>query len=134
MNSSNIDRRNSIHRSRVLRSLVYGAMFFACFALAPKAQPDTDNSFATAYAVFAPRPEYPYEAYSRRVTGSGVALLTVEPANGNVINITMEQSIGNATLDGSTARAFRRWRFKPGTPRKVRIPIRFLLTGASASF
>jgi TonB family protein len=58
-------------------------------------------------------------------------VLTVEPANGNVVNATMEQSIGNPILDGSTLSAFRRWRFRAGTPKKVRIPITFLLTGAS---
>ena len=41
----------------------------------------------------------------------------------------MEQSIGNPILDNSTVSAFRRWRFKPGTPVRVRIPITFVLTG-----
>ena len=41
----------------------------------------------------------------------------------------MEQSIGNPILDNSTVSAFRRWRFKPGTPPRVRIPITFVLTG-----
>jgi TonB family protein len=84
-----------------------------------------------AFALSAPRPEYPYEARSRHITGSGVAVISVEPTTGVVTNATMEQSIGNSILDDSTLSAFRRWRFKPGTPPKVRIPITFLLSGAS---
>jgi TonB family protein len=84
-----------------------------------------------AFALTAPRPEYPYEARSRHITGSGVAVISVEPTTGVVTNATMEQSIGNAILDNSTLSAFRRWRFKTGTPPKVRIPITFLSTGAS---
>ncbi len=83
------------------------------------------------YAVSAPRPEYPYEARSRHVTGSGVALVTVDPASGCVIDASMEQSIGSPILDDATVSAFRRWRFKPGTVRRVRIPITFALGGAS---
>lgn len=82
-------------------------------------------------ALSAPRPEYPYEARSRHATGSGVALVTVDPASGNVTEATMEQSIGNAILDNAAVSAFKRWRFKPGTVAKVRIPITFDLTGAS---
>jgi TonB family protein len=85
---------------------------------------------AKAFALSAPRPEYPYEARSRHITGSGVAVITVDPNSGLVIDATMAQSIGNPILDNSAVSAFRRWRFKPGTPARVRIPITFLLTGA----
>jgi TonB family protein len=84
-----------------------------------------------AFALSAPRPEYPYEARSRHITGSGVAVISIEPTTGIVTNATMEQSIGNSILDNSTLSAFRRWRFKPGIPPKVRIPITFDLTGPS---
>ncbi len=50
--------------------------------------------------------------------------------SGLAVDAMMEQSIGNPILDNSTVSAFRRWRFKPGTPRRVRIPITFVLTGA----
>jgi len=85
---------------------------------------------AKAFALSAPRPEYPYEARSRRITGSGVAVISVDPNSGLAVDAMMEQSIGNPILDNSTVSAFRRWRFKPGTPARVRIPITFILTGA----
>ena len=82
-------------------------------------------------AVRAPRPVYPYEARFRHITGSGVVLLTVDPATGLVRDATMVQSTGNPILDNSAVSAFRRWVFKSGTAPNVKIPITFTMTGAS---
>jgi protein TonB len=88
-------------------------------------------SQAKAVAINMPRPEYPYEARSRHVMGSGVCVVSVD-AGGTVTDATMAQSCGNPILDNSAVSAFRRWRFRPGaTPPKVRIPITFTMTGAS---
>ena len=57
-------------------------------------------------------------------------MIAVDPNSGLAVAGMMEQSIGNPILDNSTVSAFRRWRFKPGTPQRVRIPITFVLTGA----
>ena len=89
-------------------------------------------SGAKAVAIFAPKPEYPYEARSRHVTGSGVALLSVDTASGNVTDASMAQSIGSPILDNSTVSTFRRWRFAPGKcAPKVKVPITYTMTGAS---
>ena len=88
-------------------------------------------SSAKALATYAPRPQYPYEARSRHVTGSGVCVVTVDTASGSVNEASMAQSIGNPILDNAATSAFRQWRFKPGTVSKVRIPITFTMTGAS---
>jgi TonB family protein len=85
---------------------------------------------AKAFVLSAPRPDYPYAARSRHIIGSGVAVISVDPNSGLAVDATMEQSIGNPILDNSTVSAFRRWRFKPGTPARVRIPITFTLTGS----
>ena len=84
-----------------------------------------------ALAISAPRPAYPYEARRRQITGYGVAILDIDPVNGDVIGAAMSQSTGSPILDDSTLSALRRWRFKPGTPVRVRVPITFTLTGAS---
>ena len=87
---------------------------------------------AKAVAIYAPKPEYPYEAKSRHVTGSGVAVLSVDTASGNVTDATMAQSIGSPILDNATTSTFRRWRFQPGkVAPKVKVPITYTLTGAS---
>jgi TonB family protein len=89
-------------------------------------------SGAKAIAIFAPKPDYPYEARSRHVTGSGVAVLSVDTASGNVTEASMAQSIGNPILDNSTVSTFRRWRFQPGKcAPKVKVPITYTMTGAS---
>jgi TonB family protein len=87
---------------------------------------------AKAVAIFAPKPDYPYEARSRHVTGSGVAILTVDVASGNVTDASMAQSIGSPILDNSTTSTFRRWRFRPGAAApRVKVPITYTMSGAS---
>jgi TonB family protein len=82
-------------------------------------------------AIYAPRPVYPYEARRQRMVGSGIALLTVNPAVGNVTGVRMKQSCGNIVLDNATLDALRRWRFKPGSVLSVEVPITYTLTGVS---
>jgi len=88
-------------------------------------------SSAKALATYAPRPQYPYEARSRHVTGSGVCVVEVDAGSGSVSSASMTQSIGNPILDNAAVSAFRQWRFKPGSVSKVKIPITFTMTGAS---
>src|SRR6267142_4347566 len=87
-------------------------------------------SRAKALATYAPRPQYPYEARSRHITGSGVCVVEVDAGSGSVSSASMAQSIGNPILDNAALSAFRQWRFKPGSVSKVRIPITFTMTGA----
>jgi len=87
-------------------------------------------SGAKANAIFAPKPDYPYEARSRRLTGSGVCVVSVDPS-GNVTSADMAVSIGSPILDNSATSAFRRWKFKPGSVSRAKIPITFTMTGAS---
>ena len=86
---------------------------------------------AKVLAIHAPRPEYPYEARRQRAIGSGIALLTIDTATGEVIDVQMVRSIGNVILDNATISGFRRWRFKPGTVSTVLTPITYTMTGAS---
>ena len=88
------------------------------------------RSEVEALAIFAPKPDYPIEARRRHITGSGVCVVTIDP-NGNVIDATMAPSIGNPILDSAAVSAFRRWRFRPGTNSKIKIPIDFTTAGAS---
>jgi TonB family protein len=82
-------------------------------------------SSAKALAIYAPRPDYPSEARSQRITGSGVCVVSVDPRNGSVTEASMAQSTGDPRLDNAAISAFRQWRFKPGTVSKVKIPIEF---------
>jgi protein TonB len=81
--------------------------------------------------MYAPRPVYPYDARRQRVTGSGIALMTVDSVDGSVVDVRMVQSCGSVILDNATLDAFRRWHFKPGSVERVQVPITYTLTGAS---
>jgi TonB family protein len=101
--------------------------------------PPTDHGFSAdqtqqvgsvkALAIYAPRPKYPYEARSRRQTGTGVVVLVVDPSTGVVKNAEMARSTGHKILDNATLSAFRQWRFRPGLVAMVNIPITFTMGG-----
>jgi protein TonB len=95
------------------------------------AAPRGPSGSPKAFALSAPRPEYPYEARRQRLTGSGVATLTIDTATGAVTSVTMARSTGSAVLDNATISGLRRWRFKPGTVSQVQTPITYTLTGAT---
>jgi periplasmic protein TonB len=82
-------------------------------------------SSAKALAIYAPRPDYPSEARSQRIIGSGVCVVSVDPKSGSVTEASMAQSTGDPRLDNAAISAFRQWRFKPGVVSKVKIPIEF---------
>jgi TonB family protein len=88
-------------------------------------------SSARVLALSAPRLEYPYEARRQKITGEGIAVLSIDPNSGNVIDVTMAKSTGNSFLDNAAMAGFKRWRFKPGTVSSVTCPVTFTLTGAT---
>jgi TonB family protein len=86
-------------------------------------------SAAKAVTTYAPRPEYPQEARSHRIAGSGVCVVSIDPATGSVTNASMAQSTGSSLLDKSVLSTVRTWKFKPRTVSKVKIPVEFTMTG-----
>ncbi len=98
-------------------------------AAGDKGNPKVDDSAVIAVLVSAVRPAYPYEAWLRRITGRGVAVLKIDRATGKVVSCEMVPSTGSEILDDAAVQAFREWRFKPGTISGVRIPIAFALPG-----
>ena len=82
-------------------------------------------SVAQSMAISAPLPEYSYEVKRRNLSGSGVCVVTVDPATGIVSDARMYQSTGNMILDKLTIQTFKSWRFKPGTVSQVRVPISY---------
>jgi TonB family protein len=105
--------------------------FVAALLLWP--QPAHAEGRVRALAVYAPRPPYPYEARARKEMGWGVVIVTIDPATGNVTTAVMAVSTGVKILDEAAVSTFSQWRFRPGTVKKVRIPIHFTLSGVSYS-
>lgn len=73
-------------------------------------------------------PEYPYELRRSRITGDGTLFGQVDFKTGLVTSVRMEKSTGNTLLDQAALKAFRQWRFKPGTVRQFRTPISFTVS------
>lgn len=90
---------------------------------------DRASELDRSTAVSATRPYYPYEARLNRITGSGIVVMEIDPSTGEVKKAVMAQSTGSAILDRAALDAFRRWRFKPGTPSPVKTPITFTMGG-----
>jgi TonB family protein len=100
----------------------------------PAVQPDAASisapvpvslSVAQSMAITAPLPDYTYEMKRRNLSGSGICVVTVDPATGAVTSANMFQSTGSPLLDKLTTQTFKSWRFKPGTVSQVRIPISY---------
>jgi TonB family protein len=85
----------------------------------------TGRNTARKVAIYAPRPTYLREWAEKGITGSGLVSLSVDPKTGTVTEAHMIKSTGHRVLDDSALQGFRRWRFKPGTVSKVKIPIDF---------
>ncbi len=94
----------------------------AAFATPPPVGPHGEP--ARKLAIYAPRPKVPAEARARHLTGAGVCVVHVRP-DGTVERAEMLQSTGQPVLDKASIDAFSRWRFVPGSVKKVNIPIRY---------
>lgn len=70
-------------------------------------------------------PYYPVSAIYKGVRGSGVAILKIDEQTGSVTSAAMLKSTGHQVLDSAAVYAFRQWRFKPGSPTTLQIPIEF---------
>jgi TonB family protein len=125
MKRAQIDALQKNRRDFLKTNLFVAAAFVSSLFAA------TGGETAEPKAIYAPKPEYPFEARSRHMTGSGVVALTVDPANGNVTDATMARSIGSPILDNAAVSTFRHWRFEPRTPSKIWIDITYTMTGAS---
>jgi protein TonB len=97
---------------------------------APPVLAKSASGSGKAFAINAPRPDYPYDARAHHITGSGIVSLEVNSSSGEVLTASITQSTGSTLLDQSALRAFRRWKFRSGIPSTVRIPVTFTMFGA----
>jgi len=79
--------------------------------------------------VYMVAPQYPLEARSRHITGSGEFILLSNPSTGKVYYVNMTKSTGSAVLDLACVNAFLQWRL-PKSWKGVRMPVTFTMTGA----
>lgn len=81
-----------------------------------------------AFIVFAPYPDYPYEARIQRMIGSGVFLITFRP-DGHAEKAEILQSTGYSLLDSSALQAFQKWRAINNPPfLQAKVPVTFTMS------
>ena len=82
---------------------------------------------AKALAIRHPRPDYPLKALELDMVGTGTAVLDVDEHTGVVTSVRMAPSTGHKLLDDAAMNAFRQWLFKPGTVKRIKIPVRYAM-------
>src|SRR4029077_1376481 len=74
-----------------------------------------------------PAPEYPAKARARHLSGTGVYELQVLEETGEISSVTVITSTGYPILDSAAVSALKRWRLRPHTAVRVKVPISFSL-------
>jgi TonB family protein len=77
--------------------------------------------------LYAVRPHYPLAAGAHGVAGNGRFLLIINPSSGLVTDVQTLQTTHDQRLDAAAVKAFRQWRFRPHTLRKLIMPADFNL-------
>ena len=77
-------------------------------------------------ATFAYAQDFRWNGYPK--PASGVVVVTVDN-HGKVTAAKVAQSTGDPRLDAMALNTFKRWKFKPGTASRVRIPVTFAPPG-----
>ena len=75
-----------------------------------------------SYALASPGAAYPEEAQKAKTTGNGLYELRID-RSGMTTGVAIVKSSGSAVLDKAAISAFKKWRFKAGVFRSVRIPV-----------
>lgn len=77
-----------------------------------------------------PDPKYPVEAQQRRIRGTGVFMLKIDPQQRTVSRVTILQSTGSRILDDAAVEALSKWRLRhDGLADRVdhvKVPVSFI--------
>jgi TonB family protein len=76
-------------------------------------------------------PEYPPKLRSYGWNGKGRFLLKVNSRTGDVEEVKVLKSTGHVLLNEFAAKAFFQWKFQPGGPAQVPVPVDFYARGFS---
>ena len=81
------------------------------------------------YAISAPRPEYPIQAFRTRRQGTAILVLDVDPATGKVGRVQLRRSTGHRQLDRLALKTATKWLFQPQTVTRLGVTVRFSPSG-----
>ena len=100
-------------------------------AMFTTAMPGTPVRLNPEWLTYCPKPQYPYEARSRHIQGSGIFVLHV---HGNIVTkVDTYRSPGSPILDNTALSEMRQWRFKPNTPVLVVVPITYSMVSGNGN-
>lgn len=74
------------------------------------------------YATSSPPVPFPEAAQKANLTGSGLYELRIDKS-GRVTEVAAVKSSGQKVLDQTALATFKKWRFKPGSFTRVRVPV-----------
>jgi TonB family protein len=111
---------------QMLRSLLVVVLVAVALITAGRADAEAPKAFAEAsgWLLWGPKPDYPWEARSKNQMGAGIAVVSIS-SSGAVTDVQMQQSTGYPLLDRAILNRLREWRFKPGAPSHIGIPVHF---------
>lgn len=101
---------------------------FALIAFGAKTE-GAPQSSALPYAISAPRPEYPMQAFRDRRAGTAILVLDVDPGTGKVGRVQLRRSTGTRQLDRLALKAATKWLFQPRTVTRLGVSVRFSPAG-----
>lgn len=87
------------------------------------------NAFCVRDAVYAPRPQYPYEStgmadprtWTTNLEGNGLYRLEINSVTGRVSRITVIKWTGSAKVNAAVTDTFKQWAFRPGKWKEITI-------------
>ncbi len=79
--------------------------------------------------VYAPKPEYPYQARALHLEGSGTFKVLVDLETGAVREVIVTKTTGHRVLDDAVVVALRKWRIRPHAFKAFYVPINFSMSG-----
>jgi TonB family protein len=107
--------------------------FVICFAISlamfTTAMPGTPVRLNPEWLTYCPQPQYPYEARSKHIQGSGIFVLHVH--RDVVTKVDTYRSTGSPILDNAALSEMRQWRFKLNTPVLVVVPITYVMVAGN---
>ena len=126
--------KHTVEKMRALRFIIGVMMVATVWPLEAAARDNTTAVWSDGhtssitdeelmkYAVSSPGPGYPEEAQKSKVVGSGLYELRINKA-GKVTDVAIAKSSGSPVLDQAARSAFMKWRFKPATFVRIRLPV-----------
>ena len=76
-------------------------------------------------------PEYPIVLQRHGVGGSGIFLVKINQKTGEVDEVKVIKSTGYVILNELAAKAMLQWKFQPGAPAELKVPMTFEIKGFS---